>query len=33
VVTRDVPPDTVAVGMPARARPQRKPAGKRTKRG
>ena len=31
VVTRDVPPDTVAVGMPARAR--RKPAGGRRKRG
>ena len=31
VVTRDVPPDTVAVGMPARAR--RKPAGRRRKRG
>jgi len=33
VVTRDVPPGAVAVGMPARARPQRKPGGKRTKRG
>jgi len=33
VVTRDVPPDTVAVGMPARTRPQRRPAGRRKKRG
>jgi bifunctional UDP-N-acetylglucosamine pyrophosphorylase/glucosamine-1-phosphate N-acetyltransferase len=31
VVTRDVPPDSVAVGIPARAR--RKPGGRRKKRG
>jgi len=31
VVTRDVPPDTVAVGMPARVRPKRRPAGRRRK--
>ena len=33
VVTRDVPPDSVAVGMPARARPKRRPAGRRRKGG
>jgi bifunctional UDP-N-acetylglucosamine pyrophosphorylase/glucosamine-1-phosphate N-acetyltransferase len=33
VVTRDVPPDTVAVGAPARARPKRRPAGRRKKGG
>jgi bifunctional UDP-N-acetylglucosamine pyrophosphorylase/glucosamine-1-phosphate N-acetyltransferase len=31
VVTRDVPPDSVAVGVPARARPKRRPAGRRPK--
>jgi bifunctional UDP-N-acetylglucosamine pyrophosphorylase/glucosamine-1-phosphate N-acetyltransferase len=33
VVTRDVPPDTVAVGVPARARPKRGPAARRKKGG
>jgi bifunctional UDP-N-acetylglucosamine pyrophosphorylase/glucosamine-1-phosphate N-acetyltransferase len=33
VVTHDVPPDTVAVGMPARARPKRRPAARRKKGG
>jgi bifunctional UDP-N-acetylglucosamine pyrophosphorylase/glucosamine-1-phosphate N-acetyltransferase len=33
VVTQDVPPDTVAVGMPARARPKRGPAARRKKGG
>jgi bifunctional UDP-N-acetylglucosamine pyrophosphorylase/glucosamine-1-phosphate N-acetyltransferase len=31
VVTRDVPPGTVAVGMPARSRPKRRAAGRRKK--
>ena len=31
VVTRDVPPETVAVGMPAQARAKRRPAGRRRK--
>jgi bifunctional UDP-N-acetylglucosamine pyrophosphorylase/glucosamine-1-phosphate N-acetyltransferase len=33
VVTRDVAPDTVAVGVPARARPKTRPAGRRKKGG